>query len=256
MISANTLHIGICDDEPLAVDYLTRLLKKWAAQNSALQSGTAANGMELQISDFSSAEQFLFEYEANRNFDILLLDIQMGEMNGMELARKIREHNEKVQIIFITALSDYISDGYEVSALHYLIKPVSLEKLSFVMNRAIQNVQKAEPYLLLNDNQTSRRLPVNQILYAEVFAHYLSIHTQTETYELRENLSSFAEKLGGCFVRPHRSYLVNLRHIHSITKTEVRLDNGTVIPLSRYNYQKINQAFIEYYRGQLINGTV
>lgn len=103
-----------------------------------------------------------------------------------------------MQIVFITALADYISDGYEVSALHYLIKPVSSEKLGFVMNRAIQNVRKAEAYILISDNQTSRRIPVNQILCVEAFAHYLSIHTQAGTYELRENLSSFAEKLGSC----------------------------------------------------------
>lgn len=242
----NILQIGICDDEPLAVDYLTLHLTKWAKET----------GHPLHISTFFSAEQFLFEYEANQNYDILLLDIQMGEMNGMELARRIREQNETVQLVFITALADYISEGYEVSALHYLLKPVSAEKLFSVMNRAVQDRRQTEPYVLLAADQTTRRIALNSILCVEAFSHNLVITTQEERIELRETIGSLADKLGSSFVRPHRSYLVNLRHIHSITKSEILLDNGILVPLSRYNYQKINQAFLEYYRGQLIHGTI
>ena len=255
IVSSETvcLRIGICDDEPLAIDYLTSHLQEWAKSRNCV----------LQLSAFSSAEQFLFEYEAEQNFDVLLLDIQMGAMNGMELARRIRNTDCEVQLVFISALTDYLytkatrnlipltdylSDGYEVAALHYLLKPVKPEKLCAVMDRAVQNLRKAEPFLLVTADQTTKRIPVSSIIYAEAFAHYIRITTKTETFELRENLFALEKKLGNLFVRPHRSYLVNLREIHTITKTEILLDNQQSIPLSRYNYQKINQAFIEYYK--------
>lgn len=236
-----SLHIGICDDEPLAIDYLTGHLQSWASDKN----------IHLQLSAFSSAEQFLFEYDENQNFDVLMLDIQMGDMNGMELARKIRSIDSHVQLIFITALTDYLSDGYEVAALHYLLKPVSPEKLFTVMDRAMQQFHKTETYLLAVIDQTTKRIPIKDIICAEAFAHYILITTREETFELRETMSTLADKLGNSFVRPHRSYLVNLRYIHSISKTQILLDNKQTIPLSRYNYQKINQCFIDFYKSNL-----
>ena len=235
----NILSIAICDDEPLAVDYVAHHLQNWAQKHQCI----------LRISRFSSAEEFLFSYEEDQDFDVLFLDIQMEKMNGVELARTIREKDVSVQIVFITAIADYISEGYELSALHYLMKPVSEEKLFAVMDRAVKNCVKSENYLLVTSDQTLKRISVNSILYAETFAHYIVLVTAEGEYQIRENTGAFAEKLGKDFVRPHRSYLVNLRHVHSISKTEVLLDNGKAIPLSRYNYQKINQAFIQYYKG-------
>ena len=108
------LNIAVCDDELIEIEYLTSLTQEWAKSTK-----TAVN-----ISGFASAEAFLFRYEEDKNFDILLLDIQMKAMDGIELAEKIRESNSSVQIVFITGFPDYISRGYDVSALHYLIKPV------------------------------------------------------------------------------------------------------------------------------------
>ena len=95
-----------------------------------------------------------------------------------------------------------------------------------------------------------KRIPIGSIMYAETFAHYNVLATTDGEYQIRENTGTLAEKLGANFVRPHRSYLVNLRFVHSIFKTEVLLDNGKEIPLSRYNYPKVMQAFIQYYKGQ------
>ncbi len=235
---SHRLHIGICDDEPLAIDYLSTHLQTWATAHHHI----------IHISTFSSAEQFLFEYEENTDFDILILDIQMGKMNGVELAHKIRSTNRHVQLIFITALTEYLSDGYEVSALHYLLKPVKPEKLFQVMDRAIQNLQKPEAFLLVTVDQTTKRIPLTAIIYAEAFSHYVLITTTNETIELRENISELAKQVGNDFVRPHRSYLVNLRYIYSISKTNILLDNQKTIPLSRYQYHNVNQQFIRYHK--------
>lgn len=239
------LNIAICDDEPLAVGYVAYNLRRWAEKNQSI----------LHISSFSSAEQFLFEYDENRDFDLLFLDIQMGEINGVELAKNIREKDEKIQIVFITALPDYISEGYDLAALHYLIKPVSEEKIFAVMDRVAQNCITEETYILVTVDQTLQRIPVSSIMYAESFAHYITITAKNGVYQVRVNAGTLAEKLKNGFVRPHRSYLVNLRYVHSISKTDILMDDGTIIPLSRYNYKNVNQAFIEYYRGRFNNET-
>ena len=104
--------IGICDDNQNDSEYLAELLQTWAKQS----------GYSLNIETFLSAESFLFHYAEEKAYDILLLDIEMGEMDGVELAKRIRQENDTVQLVFITGYPDYIGEGYEVAALHYLMK--------------------------------------------------------------------------------------------------------------------------------------
>jgi len=108
-----TYHIAICDDSASDIEYVGSAVQKWAEQSDNI----------IKIDRFSSAEEFLCHYEDDKSYDILLLDIEMKALSGVELAKAVRKDNESVQIIFITGYSDYIAEGYEVSALHYLMKP-------------------------------------------------------------------------------------------------------------------------------------
>ncbi|MDE7285047.1 MAG: response regulator, partial [Lachnospiraceae bacterium] len=110
--------ISVIDDNSADTEYVAALAGRWAE----------SEGHSLRIFTFPSAEAFLFQYEEEQDFDILLLDIEMEEMTGVELAKKVRQGNDAVQIVFITGYPDFIAEGYEVSALHYLMKPVSYEK--------------------------------------------------------------------------------------------------------------------------------
>ena len=103
--------VAICDDNPTDLNYVQTMLKSWADNRQ----------VDLLVEQFPSAEAFLFRYEEEKAFDILLLDIEMGKMDGVTMAKKIRAGNETVQIVFITGYSDYIAEGYEVEALHYLM---------------------------------------------------------------------------------------------------------------------------------------
>ena len=124
--------IAICDDSAADAVFVADLLANWARQRNA------AIHTEL----FSSAENFLFRYAEENAFDILLLDIEMGAMDGVTMAKRLRRENDAVQIVFITGYSDYISEGYEVAALHYLMKPVKEEKLFSVLDRAAEKLRK------------------------------------------------------------------------------------------------------------------
>lgn len=229
---------AICDDEPAELQYLSGLVRSWARQG----------GNSVSLSLFPSGEAFWFQYEEEKDFDLLLLDIEMGEMNGVELARRIRRENADVQILFITAWPDFMADGYEVSALHYLMKPVREEKLFSVLERAAANLKKAERYEIFHTGGETVRISLEEIVSVEAFSHEVEVVVREGSYRVEETLSGLEKRLGEGFVRCHRSYLAALKYIRKITRTDVVMDTGARIPLSRRRYDAVNQAFIRYYR--------
>lgn len=233
-------HLAICDDDPTEIEYLKKIVLGWAHQRNII----------LHISEFESAESFLFDYEENKSFEIILLDIQMKDMDGVELAKIIRKGNQAMQIIFITGFPDFMAEGYEVSALHYLMKPVSEPKLFEILDKACNCLNKMEQSLLITIDGESIRIPIREILYCESFAHKTAIVTKEKSYEVRLPLTNVQKLLGDSFVRTHRSYIVGIRHIKRITRVDVILDNENTIPLSRRSYDQVNQSFIKYFKGE------
>lgn len=223
--------IGICDDEAAEQEYVSGLVEKWAS------------GREVTVKTFPSAESFLFQYEEEKDFDILLLDIEMDKMDGVELARRVRKDNEGVQIIFITGYTEYISEGYEVAALHYLVKPVKEEKLFSVLDRAAHNLKKNEKVLVLSHGGEVLRVPLLTIRYLEVQQNYVTVHA-AEDVTVKKTLGEFEKELDQRFYRLGRSFIVNLTQIYKITKKEVFLKDGAILPLPRGQYEALNRAFI------------
>ena len=232
--------VAIVDDNNIDAEYVHSILNDWALDRQA----------SVQMRRFSSAESFLFHYADDKDWDILLLDIEMGAMDGVSLAKKIRQENESVQIVFITGFADYIAEGYEVSALHYLMKPVKQDKLFAVLDRAVAAIQKTERVILLPVGGEMLRLPVGQVQYVEAFSHTVAIVTGIDTIQVKLPISEIEKLLGNGFVRCHRSYLVGLKHIARLSKTEVILDKGKTLPLSRSAAATVHKAFISYYTGE------
>ena len=225
--------IAICDDLESDRDYLKDLLNKWANDYSHL----------LNIDTFSSAESFLFHYEEAKDYDILLLDIEMGLMDGVSMAKKIRQDNDSFQIIFITGYSDYIAEGYEVNALHYLMKPVKEEKFFSVLERAIEKISKNDVVLNMDSANGMVRVPIYQIRFAEVFGNYVTIHANDEVV-VKMTLNEIEKLLDERFYRVGRSVIVNLNEVSRVTKTEIKLLDGTSIHLPRGAYDGVNRAII------------
>lgn len=225
--------IAICDDLESDRDYLKDLLNKWANDYSHL----------LNVYTFSSAESFLFRYEETKDYDILLLDIEMGLMDGVSMAKKIRQDNDVVQIIFITGYSDYIAEGYEVNALHYLMKPVKEEKFFSVLERAIEKISKNDVVLNMDSANGMVRVPIYQIRFVEVFGNYVTIHANDEVV-VKMTLNEIEKLLDERFYRVGRSVIVNLNEVSRVTKTEIKLLDGTSIHLPRGAYDGVNRAII------------
>lgn len=234
------IKVAVCDDEETELQYLASLVRRWAEREKHL----------VEISVFPSAEAFLFQYEGQKDYDILLLDIEMGAINGVELAKRIRKDNDTVQILFITGYADFISEGYEVSALHYLLKPVEEKKVCSVLDRAAGNLKKTQRCGIFQVDGETVRIPFGEIVCVEAFAHTVELRTFSGNYRLGESISELEELLGDGFVRCHRSYLVSIKYIKKISKTEILLDTDEAIPLSRRRYDMVNQAFIRYFKGE------
>lgn len=233
----SSYHIAVCEDNTAQSEYVMALVKAWAGQHNHM----------VRISAFENAESFLFQYAEDKSFDILLLDIEMGKMSGVELAKRIRQGNREVQIIFITGYMDYIAEGYDVEALHYLLKPVSKEKLESVLDRAVLRVRDQERSILLQAGDEMIRIPLYEIRYLEVQKNYVTIHAKEE-YEIKKPLRELEKELDDSFFKAGRSYWVNLRYVMRTAKNEVVLKDGTQIPLSRGLYEKINRTIIEYFQ--------
>ena len=227
--------IAICDDEQNQIEYITSIVTSWSNHK----------GHSCEIRTFASAEAFLFEYEEDKAYDILLLDVEMKSMNGIELAKRIRKDNNRAEIIFITSHFEFVGEGYEVDALHYLIKPISVEKLTQVLTKAAEKLSVEPPSVVISCEGETVKLYESDILYVESFLHYIVIHTKDNEYKIKENISVFENKVSDVFYRIHRSYLVSLKYITRISRTSVNIGN-TELPLSRGKYDDINRAFIQH----------
>ncbi len=226
--------VAICDDSKTDAEYIESVLCKWAEEK----------GIEVYPKVFLSAESFLWQYAEDKLWDVLLLDIEMGEMDGVTMAKTVRRNNKAVQIVFITGYSDYIAEGYEVEALHYLMKPVSPEKLANVLDRAIEKAKQNERCLNLEIGGEMVRIPFYEIRYLDVQLNYVTIHAK-KSYTVKHTLSEFKNELDSRFVRVGRSMILNLKFISMVTKTEVHLSSGEILPLPRGAYEPLNRAIIE-----------
>ena len=228
------MKIAICDDSAVDRDYTAGMVEAWARDR----------GILLILRKFPSAEAFLFQYAEEKDWDILLLDIEMGALDGVSMAKTVRKENEAVQIVFLTGYSDYIAEGYEVAALHYLMKPIKSEKLRVVLDRAAEKRKQQDRCLNLELSGEMVRLPFYEIRYLEVRQNYVTLHAKRE-YTVKRTLGEFEKELDQRFFRVGRSLILNLKDVRLVTRTEVRLSDGTVLPLPRGAYEPLNRAIIE-----------
>ena len=231
--------IAICEDEKVILDFESSLVKVWGAERAC----------QMELDTYVSAEQFLFESEDKPLYDVLIFDIQMKGMNGMELAKTLRARGADSSIIFVTGIPDYAIEGYEVGAVRYILKPVKAEVLNGLLDTIYsERKKKAEDFFVLGQGADLERIPFEKIIYIEARAHY--VYMKGAGFE-REWKSSFSEAAGAfdkkTFFCLRRGLLVNLKHVSKITRTDCVLDDGEQLPVARGVYKDLNEAFIKCY---------
>ena len=234
------MRIAICEDEKVVLDFESSLVTQWAA----------GAGCPLQLDTYISAEQFLFESEDKAPYDVLIFDIQMKNMNGMELAKKLRARGCDAVIIFITGVPDYAIEGYEVGAVRYILKPVKAEVLNGLLDSVLKERQKkTEDYFVLGQGSDIEKINFEKIVYIEARGHYVFLKGTDFEREWKAGFTETTTSFEGrSFFCLRRGLLVNLAHVSKITRTDCLLDDGESLPVARGAYKDLNEAFIEFFK--------
>ncbi len=232
------LIIAICDDNAADRRKLHETIKNYLGQQ----------GIKAKFFAYDNPDKLNSVIESNMmRFDIIFLDIIMDEMNGITCARIIRKQDKLVNIIFLTSSTDYVYEGYEVNATGYLVKPIKIDQLARVMERAIaqiENVEKAS--ICITCRGVTQRIPTSNILYLESENNKVNIvlAKTEEKISVYTKLDEFEQiLLSNLFIRSHKSFLVNFLYIEKYEIDRFELNNGTVIPISRKNKDKVKESF-------------
>ena len=219
------LRIGICDDSAGARVSLRAGLER------ALERRRSAGA---SFFEFSSGEGLLRWLEKHAGeLDMVFLDIEMGELNGMETARRLRQADENLQLIFVTGYTDYVFDGYSVGALGYLMKPPQPEQLDGVLNRAAEaRLREGDKVFLCRSGETLYRIPKKTILYFASDRRQVTCVSTARTYTFYGKLDEVERDVGDGFVRVHQRYLIRAGAVDRMEGTQVFVGDAA-IPVSR-----------------------
>ena len=231
--------VAIVDDVLQDREYIAGLVYQWAQEK----------GHTVTLKTFPSSEAFLFAREESKKTEMLLLDIEMGAMSGVELAKELRQvqKDTMLQLVFITGFPDFIAEGYEVDALHYLIKPVVPAKLFSVLDKAVTNLAKVEKHLRVTYDRRMDFIPRSKIYYIEAQRQYVLIHAADGEYRMKTSLAETKGALDEYFFQCQRSFLVNLRHVTQVKNGCVILKNDIEVPIGRGMAEKIGKEIIKLF---------
>ncbi len=232
------MKIAICDDDSRDLLQIASLLEVYRH----------ARKVELSYVSFQNAIELLASIDS-RDYDLLLLDVLMPGVSGMQAAREIREHNNRTEFVFLTSSPEYAVESYSVRAHYYLLKPVSEEKLFPILDRLLDDFKKPEDTLSIKTQSSVFSLPYGKIEYIEVSAKKLYFYlTDGSMREVTSSLSDFEQALlkSPGFMKVHRSYLVNLQWVQELRQGELVTASERRVPVSRTAYPQVRTAYTQF----------
>lgn len=232
------MNVAIVDDEQKERDLLCQYCSKYGS----------ATGAKIDTVTFESGDALLRDYKVC--YDIIIFDIDMPGINGMDAAKHIREVDKNVTILFVTNIAQYAIDGYAVDAVDYVIKPIGYYEFSMKFQKAVSKAAQKKSYTIVLDTvEGVRHVKTSEVWYIEVMSHYLLFHVEGAVYKVRGSMKEQMEILVPYhFCRVHKSYLVNLEHVEEIQTKSVLIKTDEV-PLGRMFKDELMQEYMRYLRG-------
>ena len=229
------LKIAIAEDDD---GFAAELMKN-------LERICSEKGLAASVTRFSDGAELTEQYRPG--WDIIFMDIEMPQVNGMEAAGYIRRLDESVIIIFVTTMAQYAIKGYEVNALDFVLKPVSYIQLKSRFEKALKLIDRDQGgFLIVTTDEGKKKLPTGEILYIEVRNHTLDVVTKAGTYSMRGSLAETERALDGChFSKCNQCYLVNLKNVDTVKKDSVMV-GGRELPFSRPRKRPFLEELSEY----------
>ena len=203
-------------------------------------------GNEFKIITFYNG-QSLLDYK--KNLDIIFLDIKMPGLNGIQVAEKIRQKDQKVDIIFLTSLLQYAIEGYKVNAINYIVKPINYRRLKLELdNWFAKCIISEEPYIVINNDTGIYKIVLKSLKYIETYNRNLLFHTEKEDIISYKKLKEIEQVLADKgFSRCHNGYLVNLLFVESVKKLDAMLITGEIIPISKLKRKEFLECLASYW---------
>jgi two-component system, LytTR family, response regulator LytT len=230
------MRIAICDDESSEREKISDCLMRYAE----------AKMLDIERTMFENAERLIADFDKSV-FQIVFLDIYMKGLSGIEAAFQIREQSEDCAIVLITTSPDFRAEGFDVGAVHYLLKPVTYESISKAMRRCERFLSVEERFILVQSDRQLRRVRLNDVIYIEVFGKRVLIHTPETMIETRTSLAEIEQMLGGSsFLRCHRCYIVNMGLIADILENDFLMKNGEKVPIRKNGGQKAKEVYRDF----------
>lgn len=227
--------VAIVDDEKVIREQIRKLAVKYEPN--------------CNIKTFETGEELLAE---GKKYDLVFLDIQMEGINGIDTARVLREKQEDIVLIFITGVKEYVFEAFDVSAFHYLLKPVKEKKFAEVFQRAKKEVEKTtkqkQEYLFIKTKNRSFTINRDNILYIENRGKKVEIHIGNKVIETYVAMKELEKQLCGNFYRCHRGYLVNMAHIAEYENDSISLSNGEKIFMAKERYNEFVKEYMQHLR--------
>jgi two-component system response regulator LytT len=229
------IRIAICDDEKHMSDHIRSMVLNFFRKKNR----------EISLRMFSGGEELL---SYNGQIDILFLDIQMKDMDGMETARKLRADKFRGFLVFITVLKEMVFQSFEVQAYDYLVKPVDDKQFEKTMERLYASMQNAsEDSLLVQKGYEGRIIREDEIVFCEIIDRKIYLNLASgEVVDYYERIENLETKLNNRFYRCHRSYLINLKHLKGYKNGTACMDNGKEIPVSRLRSREFSGVVLQY----------
>lgn len=234
------LKIAICDDESYMLDNLKIKINEYLHKSK----------INMQISCFTSGVALLC---APESFDIIIMDILMAGLDGMDTVRRLRTRGGNGQVIFVTASKDHVFGAFDVDAVHYLVKPVSDKDLFHALDKAVRRCKQVDNQTITITKGSSMRLiPLCEILYCEAINHKIYICTTTEKVDCYNKLDALQDQLDNRFFRCHRSYIVNMNFVSGKEEGIAIMANGDKILVSRRRQQLFLQRLLSVIRSEVL----
>ncbi len=233
------MRIAICEDNREHAEILQNMILRWAKKENR----------KVELGYYQSAEQFLCSVRSDVSYDAAFLDIQMGKISGLQLAKLIREEDKTMVLIFTTGIKGLAPKGYEVEALRYLVKPLKEHEVVAALSKTVQILEQTKKdAVIISCNGEVRRIYKNSIYYIEGDDHYINLYLKDEVLRFKARLKDFDlqfEKPQFC--KCHRSYIVNLHYVDTIKKDCIEVENGKILPLSKARWDEVNKCYLAYY---------
>lgn len=229
------IYIAVCDDEQIVLNSIKKLVSDFLH----------IKNIEAKIFLFSSGEELL---NSGKDIDILFLDIQMGHLDGIETAKKMRNRGYKGYLIFITVLKEMVFQSFEVQPFDYLLKPIKQDNFTNTMERLLLSMKSADKEFLLVQRGTEINIvSFNEIIFCEIIDRKIYLHLKSELvmdfYDKIENLET---KLDKRFFRCHRSYIINMQYLTSYKNGIAYMAEDHQIPVSRLRSREFSNVILQY----------